>query len=1453
MALKRSEALGTAGRFAFHDRGDRDDSGALVTSAINRSLLAGAAPATGRPTAMTGILVTESRRGRRRALAIVFRDEPEIIGCDGGPGSDDEDPVVDGDDDELAEPSEVLTAEERAFLNLTKRNTDFNSITSNLSGTSRTLLDWVDENDRTTERSALTGRHKKFTPVVCVAPFSTGRGPGPLKINPVAPMQNGEVVSTGRIQEMVEKRSVIDQATKREQQVTRLDDKVTRLDDKVTRLDDKVDKITRLDDKDAKITRLDDTIEKPDEKVTKVDDKITKIDDKSIENYEKLKSSEINAADDKPVANKSNSPPAKIKAVSATRTADVKSTTDTGSQSVSEGISQLKAGPGSRVPDTGNAEPAKSAQRWSGGADRSGSAAVESGGGGEQPAPADPPMSNIDLIKARLAEKAAQNGPSSWRRPGNHPERNRARLNSLDGVPKSPKLRSHRAPGEGGSAVGGASDTGRTRSPPTATEPPSAAESRTAACDRVTEPPTPAAASSDAHKNGPAAERQHLSDGDRSTSETPDTTGDEEKLASTGVKLAPADHKPPIVNDKPKLAAKPGKVKPLGQPAGWDGGARRSSREVGVAQPTPASPKAAESRAKTDSADELRSAVDADKEKPTVNLSERPTGPDKPHSGLVKGQNENVMSHDKAADDSNQESSYSPKMPVHKTEVKSNVVETKTQRAMKREKELERQREELEKKNRVEKKAPISSDSVRPEPRLPETPQVPESSVTRRGSPPSVEVPPSLRNSHGSGLYAQIQQADQRRASRDAGPPPRPSPPSEPRSEPVQAEPATSQTPSVSTDDEEDELPAPPQRTVSVSPRSRRKRGGVSFAPGTEDSRPGGAKPRSQSMPRPGALDQRLGRDEGLRGRLTGGGGVAEERRSRRDEPRSRARFSLKKFLKFGRDEKRKERDLVYGEFRAKPEIIHPIDRAGVGCVQVIGRPSEQRRREQAEYRQRRERPSQDTATTQDTSPTTVNPPSTPPRLPERQSHPAHPTHPTHPTHHGQHSHGGHRASTGLTPEGRPKPPPPPPPSCRQSGDPMTPPTRPPPPNPHLFSRSRDGWARAPDSDYANLGVSRAGLTPKKPGRGSRSRERSEGSASADHQPPALQADQVGLRRQQPCRLSLREAPACGPPASLLDSYDAVTAANREALQQLCEKMSGAVPAPLLPLQAAPLSLRDFQVSPQSQLPLGRHLFVEAVCGGEPVALCLTEGPMAAAPLSVPSVTDFTDTVPARLLADPHGPDGSQRIGTVHVIPAARVRPLSALLDAQPAEAPHSATLLLLQTVRQLQLLPAVDEQLSQLVALTVDRLQPPRLAAVLSAPPPPPGAGLSPCVAALSVLLRLLGVPAAVQRARDGRGVSSVPDGPQVTEHELLASLLQRDDDASLRRAAAVLGCLLWAPAGLAPAEAPRWLHRQRAELLGAAVRWDQPPAVDQLLRLCFLAETDPETVTDALELINI
>ena len=213
-------------------------------------------------------------------------------------------------------------------------------------------------------------------------------------------------------------------------------------------------------------------------------------------------------------------------------------------------------------------------------------------------------------------------------------------------------------------------------------------------------------------------------------------------------------------------------------------------------------------------------------------------------------------------------------------------------------------------------------------------------------------------------------------------------------------------------------------------------------------------------------------------------------------------------------------------------------------------------------------------------------------------------------------------------------------------------------------------------------------------------------------------------------------------------------------------------------------------------------------------------------------------------------------------MPAIHVRSLSALLAAQPAEAPHSATLLLLlQTIQQLQLLaaagqPVVDEKLSQLVVLTADWLQLPRLAAVLPAGTgrlTGDGGGLSPCVAALSVLLRLLGVSGAAQRARDGRGVSSVPDGPQVTVHELLASLLQRDDTASLQRAGAVLGCLLWAPAGLAPSEVPRWLHRQRAELLGAAVRSSQPPAVQEMLRLGFLAETEPETVVDALELINI
>ena len=993
-----TEALGTSGRFAFHDRGDRDDSGALVTSAINRSLLAGAGTGTGttRSTpAPAGILVTESRRGRRRALAIVFRDEPEVIGCDGGPGSDDEEEEIpDGDDDELAEPSEVLTPEERAFLNLTKRNTDFNSINSNLTGASRTLVDWVDENDRTTERSALTGRHKKFTPVVSVAPFSTGRGPGPLKINPVAPMQNGEVVPTGRIQEMVEKRSVADRVAKREQQVTRLDDKVTKLDDKVTRLDDKItklddkeNKVTRLDDKGDNVTRLDDKIIKSDV-VTKLDDKVIKLDDKIIKEEEKKLKLSNEGSDDASDMKKADPAAAKTRPTSAGK--DVKSSSNANSQSVTEGTNQLKSALGSHVSGSGNME---SVNRRSGADHRRGAAEVESGDvAGE--AASDTPMSNIDMIKARLAEKAAQNGPSSWRSPGKHPERNRARLNSLDGVAKSPKLRSHRRSTESASAAGGEADPGRAKSPARAADPASTAESRTPACDRVTEPPAPEPTGAD-HKNDPAAGldtgRQHLSDRDRSTgsagTEPATSASDEEKLTGDEVKPAPGDHKPPIVNDRPKLAARPGKVKALGQPAGWDGAGRRSSREVGVAQPTPASPKTAESRVKTDLRNDSKSCTYTNREKPAVNLSESPTEPDKLHSRLAKGQNDGVMSHDMPAEESHVKSSYSPKTSMHKhTEAKPAVVETKTQRAMKREKELERQREELEKKNREERKISAPAEPVRTERRPSLVPQEPEPSTfsSRRDSPPSVDIPPSLHasNGNGSGLYTQLHQADRRRTSRDVGPPPRPaqpSPPSQPRAEPPQprAEPPqpepASQRSSFSTDDDEedDEPPAPPQRTVSVSPRSRRKRGGVSFAPDTEDNRSSGVKPRSHSMPRPGALDQRLGRDEGIRGRLGGGGGGGgggEERRSRRDEPRSRARFSLKKFLKFGRDEKRKERDQVYGEFRAKPEIIHPIDRAGVGCVQVIGRPSDQRRREEAEQRHRRDRLAQDGSAGHDSS-----------------------------------------------------------------------------------------------------------------------------------------------------------------------------------------------------------------------------------------------------------------------------------------------------------------------------------------------------------------------------------------------------------------------------------------------------------------------------------------------------
>ena len=230
-AAGRAGPADTAGRLASsrlvalaRDSPDRADS--PVHSAVNRALVETAPSPAAPPARGRGILVLEGRGGGRQRRSVAFADRHEVIGVGGDPAESEEEPD-EPDEPGEPEPAGILSPEERQLLSLTQRNTDFNSINSNLSGTSRTMVDWLDDNDRTTERSALTGRHKKFTPLVSIAPFSSGpRSSGGVKVNLVAPMKNGEIITESRNRfEMVEKRSAADPiASKIAEKITRLDD-----------------------------------------------------------------------------------------------------------------------------------------------------------------------------------------------------------------------------------------------------------------------------------------------------------------------------------------------------------------------------------------------------------------------------------------------------------------------------------------------------------------------------------------------------------------------------------------------------------------------------------------------------------------------------------------------------------------------------------------------------------------------------------------------------------------------------------------------------------------------------------------------------------------------------------------------------------------------------------------------------------------------------------------------------------------------------------------------------------------------------------------------------------------------------------------------------------------------------------------------------------------------------
>ncbi|XP_037076811.1 uncharacterized protein LOC119097981 [Pollicipes pollicipes] len=708
-------------------------------------------------------------------------------------------------------------------------------------------------------------------------------------------------------------------------------------------------------------------------------------------------------------------------------------------------------------------------------------------------------------------------------------------------------------------------------------------------------------------------------------------------------------------------------------------------------------------------------------------------------------------------------------------------------------------------------------------------------------------------------------------------------------------------------DDDDDLPPSASMRSSSVSPRSRKRASNVvSFDPAAEfySRETVLIKPRSQSMPRSGQVEGLMTDDE-VKKKIygvssvsvfaTGGGGG--ERKSRRDEPKRRGKFSLKKFLKFGKDDKKKEKERGGGEQRAKPEIIHPIDLTPAGSVQVIVRTEEEKRRDEAE-RQRKKALLIAEGTRVYDSPSFSKGPLSP--RPLEKAPAASPTTPSGPT-----SAPWQRGSLGFNSEGRPKPPPPPrrTSSIDQSEVALgqTPPSRPPPPNPEVFSRSRDGSDRSTgqrETEYANLGTNRAGLTPRKPDRGGSVRQESpqpraavvfdadtgsttqlsaattvSESPKAQEKPDEQRAPGVSepeLPRQRPSRVSLRKQTSVVH-ANLEENYDAVTASNHEALLQLLEQVSERrpVPAALRPLEHNPaLAFTHFKVAAESHVTCGRRAFLRAEHREQPVLLMLSSEPAATPAASLPPLAQFRDLVQGHLLPKAStGSFTSAMQATVWVFPPVQVQPFWDLVSSQPTisgqQEEQQVCLLLLQTVHHLLELQArgqqfVDQSLCELVATEADGDAQCRLVAVYGNYES--RQKLTGCQAALAVMLRMLGVPDALERVRDGRGVS-VPDVPSLNAFELLASLLLREDGSALRRARAVLEYLLWGPADLELTEAEsslqRWLDLERATVLNNLIRtqklWSVELSVLEEFRLMFLVHTDAATLKDASELLDI
>ena len=141
-----------------------------------------------------GILKEAGRERARSKRGITFPDYEElqeIIGYGG-------DMYYSSEEEEAAEPerksdndySEELTQEERNVLNITKKNTSFNSHPQNLK-------------DPTGSPVPKLGVDKKHTPVISVRPFVREHTPG--KVNMVSPMINGELVTPKSQQNSIKK------------------------------------------------------------------------------------------------------------------------------------------------------------------------------------------------------------------------------------------------------------------------------------------------------------------------------------------------------------------------------------------------------------------------------------------------------------------------------------------------------------------------------------------------------------------------------------------------------------------------------------------------------------------------------------------------------------------------------------------------------------------------------------------------------------------------------------------------------------------------------------------------------------------------------------------------------------------------------------------------------------------------------------------------------------------------------------------------------------------------------------------------------------------------------------------------------------------------------------------------------------------------------------------------